>query len=135
MVGIIQASLNKQLALDIGLAQTTFIGMSISFILGLGFYIFVKENPQAFPSFFEVKRPITYFKWWYIFPGMMGFFIILSLPGPIKEIGAVKVTILIIAGQIIASSFWDYFVENLTLNAFKALGIFFAILSVVFTMI
>jgi bacterial/archaeal transporter family-2 protein len=132
--GILQAALNKQVSLEIGVTHATLIGMTITFIMGLALYFLIKENPSLLPPFYSIKKPITYFKWWYVIPAFLGFFIIFFLPQSIKDLGAVKVTILIIAGQIISSTTWDYFVDHVPLTLYKILGIFFAIVSMTFTL-
>ena len=133
--GIFQGALNKQVSMEIGVAHATLIGMIITFLLGVALYFLIKVNPQLFPAFYLVKQPITYFKWWFLIPGFLGFFIVFFFSQAIYELGAVKVTILIVVAQIITSTFWDKYVENIPLTIYKILGFFFAILSVAFTVI
>jgi len=71
------------------------------------------------------------FKWWYIFPGIMGFMFVAGLPFAIYKVGAVKTTVGLIAAQMTTSVFWDFFVEGISVNLTKGLGIFFALLSVI----
>lgn len=135
ILGILQGALIKNVALEIGVAHAVLITMTIYFLLGIGLFIAISNNPQILPAFYAVKFPLTFIKWWYFLPGLLGFFIVLFFPQAMNQLGAVKVTILIIAGQIITSTLWDYFIEHISLTPFKFLGIIFAILSLVFTVI
>jgi len=135
ILGILQGALIKNVSLEIGAAHAILITMAIYFFLGIVFFIVISNNPQILPSFYAVKFPLTYFKWWHLLPGVLGFFIVLFFPQAMHQLGAVKVTILIIAGQIITSTLWDFFIENISLTPFKFLGIIFAILSLIFTVI
>lgn len=81
---------------------------------------------------FHVKAPLTYFRWWFIFPALMGFLIVSGMPFAISELGAVKVTVGLIAAQMVTSVVWDLYVDNIELNLLKGIGIVFAFLSVVF---
>jgi transporter family-2 protein len=79
-----------------------------------------------------MKAPITTYKWWYIFPPILGFLIIAGIPFAIAKLGAVKVTVGLIAAQMVTSIVWDMMVEDISLNIMKVIGIFFAFLSVTF---
>ena len=135
ILGILQGALLKNVALEIGVAHAILIALSIYFFLGIVLFILVSNNPQILPDFYAVKYPLTYYKWWYLVPGLLGFFIVLFFPQAMNQLGAVKVTILIIAGQIITSTLWDFFIEHLSFTPFKFLGIIFAILSLIFTVL
>lgn len=131
-IGILQGAINRQVSTYIGVAQTTFISNALALILCFLFYIYVKANPQLFPAFIQVKEPLTTFKWWFLFPPLFGFFIVAGMPIAISELGAVKVTVGLIAAQMLTSVVWDLSVESIPLNLYKVIGIVFAILSVTF---
>lgn len=131
-VGILQGALNGQISNSIGVAQATFLTTVGSAIICTGFYFFVKNYSHLFPDFFQVKTSITTFKWWYVFPALFGFFIVAGMPLAISKLGAVKVTVGLIAAQMITSVVWDLFIEGIGLNILKLVGIIFAFLSVTF---
>lgn len=130
VVGLLQGSLNKEMSLEIGAAHSVLIGMIISVILGVGFYFVVKLNPGYFSDFYIIKKGLDAWQWWYIFPGILGFTIVLLLPHGIHAMGAVKFTILLVAAQMIFSVCWDIWVEKMPISTFKWLGMFFAFVSV-----
>lgn len=135
ILGILQGALLKNVSVEIGVAHATLITMAIYFFLGVVLFFLVRSNPQIVPAFYAVKSPLTYFKWWYLIPGIIGFFIVLFFPQAMHSLGAVKVTILIIGGQIITSTLWDFFVDKIPFTSFKFLGLLFAILSLIFTVL
>ena len=52
------------------------------------------------------------------------------MPFAFAKLGAVKVTIILIAAQMATSVIWDYFIEGITLNALKIAGVICALVSV-----
>lgn len=130
--GILQGAINRQVAATIGVAQASLITNIGSVILCMLFYFIVRSFSSVFPEFFQIKAPITTYKWWYIFPPLFGFLIVTGIPFAIAKLGAVKVTVGLIAAQMITSIIWDIMVEDISLNLMKVIGIFFAFLSVTF---
>ncbi len=133
---ILQGSLNRQIASSVGILQATLISNTITTLFcGLAFYL-VQVNPNLAPQFFKSTDSqttfISTFKWWYLLPSLFGFLIINGMPFAFSKLGAVKVTVLLVAAQMITSLLWDYYVDHLTINLYKVCGLFFAFLSVVF---
>ncbi len=130
--GILQGAFNRQIAAHIGVSQATLITNIGTFIIAIGFYFLVKSFSSIFPDFFHIKAPLTTYKWWYILPPILGFIIIAGIPFAIAKLGAVKVTVGLIAAQMITSIIWDILVEGINFNIMKFIGIIFAFLSVTF---
>ena len=129
-VGIFQGGLNRQMASHMGVVQAVFLGNLITTSIAFAIFMWARHNPSFFPVFFQIKSPLLALKWWYVFPGIFGFCVVAGLPFVIYKIGAVKVTILLIVAQMIASIFWDLTVEKIPLTFLKVLGLFLAGLSV-----
>ena len=130
VIGILQGGLNRQISNSIGVAQATLISNIVTVIICVAFYFLVKSAPHLFPEFFRIKAPILTYQWWYIFPAIFGFMIVAGLPFAISEIGAVRVTILLIAAQMLTGVMWDFFIEDITLSPTKVLGMLLALASV-----
>ncbi|MDO9181193.1 MAG: DMT family transporter [Bacteriovorax sp.] len=130
--GILQGTFNRQISTTIGVTQAALITNIGSLGICLFFYFYVKNFSNSLPDFFQIKAPLTTYKWWYIFPPIFGFLIIAGIPFAIAKLGAVKVTVGLIAAQMITSIIWDFVVEDISLNIMKIIGIFFAFLSVTF---
>ena len=131
-LGILQGAMNRLVSNYIGVSQASLITNLGSVILCIFFYFFVKAYSQFFPELYHIKAPLTTYKWWFIFPPIFGFLIIAGIPFAIAKLGAVKVTVGLIAAQMITSVIWDLMVEDITLNVMKLIGIVFAFLSVTF---
>ena len=130
--GILQGALNRQVATTVGVAQAALITNIGTVIICIGFYFLAKSFSSIFPELFQIKAPITTYKWWYILPPVFGFMIVAGIPFAIDKLGAVKVTVGLIAAQMVTSILWDILVEGINLNLMKIIGVFFAFLSVVF---
>jgi bacterial/archaeal transporter family-2 protein len=130
--GIIQGGLNKNMSQNMGLTMALFIGNTLVVIYSIFLYFLAAKSPESVGELFKLKASTTGFKWWYIIPSICGFLIISGIPFGISKIGAVKVTVLIIAGQMITSLLWDIFVEKIPFNSSKTLGVFFSALSLFF---
>lgn len=130
--GILQGAMNRVISSYIGVTQASLITNVGSVMICIVFYFVVKNYTHLFPILYHVKAPITTYKWWFIFPPLFGFLIISGIPFAISQLGAVKVTVGLIAAQMITSVLWDLFIENIGLNSMKLIGIVFAFLSVTF---
>jgi transporter family-2 protein len=130
--GILQGAINRVVSTHIGVAQAALLTNVGSTIICVFFYLFARAYSNLLPEFYQVKAPLTTFKWWFIFPPMLGFMIIAGIPFSIAKLGAVKVTVGLIAAQMITSVVWDLWVEGVTINLMKFIGIVFAFLSVTF---
>lgn len=133
MFGILQGALVREMSMQIGLSQSLLYINGIIIVMTLSFFFLVKNSPESFPLFIQLKAPMNYWRWWYVFPAIMGFSVVAGLPLAIYKLGAVKVTVCLIAAQMLTSILWDLFVEKIPVNATKGLGMFFALLSVIFT--
>lgn len=131
-LGILQGTINKEVSQYVGVSQAILFTNVGSIFFCTAFYFFVKHYAQHVPEMFHIKAPLTYFRWWFIFPALMGFLIVGGMPFAISELGAVKVTVGLIAAQMLTSVVWDIWIENIELNVMKVFGIFFALLSVIF---
>lgn len=60
--------------------------------------------------------------WWYIIPGLCGFALVSGLPFAMARIGAVKVFIIVVASQIIASFAWDVLVDHRSVSPIRVIG-------------
>lgn len=129
-IGILQGTINRQVSNYIGVAQATLIGNLTTVIFCLIFYYFVKNNQNVVPAIFQIKAPFNTYKWWFALPALFGFFIVAGMPFAISKLGAVKVTVGLIAAQMATSALWDLFVLDLSFNLYKFLGMLFAFLSV-----
>lgn len=126
IVGILQGTLNKEIAKDVGLTQATLINTALTFIFSIGLFFIVKYFPKSFPDLFHIKGSLFSFKWWYLFPGILGLIIVSVLPYSLAELGAGRVTILLVGSQMIFGVFWDQMFDGIPIDWRKILGIIFS---------
>lgn len=129
-ITILQGAINKQVAGKLGVVHTALIGNAATLVICIAVYFWAKQNEETLPPILKVKMPITTYEWWFIFPAIFGFLIVAGMPLAISKLGAVKVTVGLVAAQMITSSLWDIFVESTPLNWQKAIGILLALSSV-----
>lgn len=129
-IGILQGGFNRTISDDVGVAQAVFYGCIVTLIIASGFYFVVRLYPQYFPAFFQAKASLGSFKLWYMIPGILGFLFLAGFPIAISKLGAVKLLVGLVAAQMVASVFWDVFVEKIPMNTLKVAGMFFAAISV-----
>lgn len=130
IVGVVQGAFNKNISMEIGVAQTAVVGSIVTLTAAAIFYFAVKASPEVFPDFFRIKAPFTHYKWWFPIPAVCGFIFIAALPFAFAGLGAVKASVLMIAAQMITSVVWDYFVDSVEVNMMKLGGLVLAFLSV-----
>jgi transporter family-2 protein len=131
MATILQAAINKNISHELGLAHAALLGNFLVFIFSIIFVALVYFCPEWFPGFLHLKAPISSFKWWYLFPAFFGFCIVAGLPFAFYKLGAVQVTVFLIATQLVSSALWDYKMENIPLDPQKILGILLALASMI----
>ena len=129
-VGILQGAINRQVANNVGVTHATLISNFVTLLISIAFYYMVKLSADNYPEYFQLKLPLTTYKWWYIIPPIFGFLIVTGMPLAIYKLGAVKVTVGLIAAQMVTSVMWDFFVDGIGLNMMKVAGIIFSFLSV-----
>ncbi len=131
MITIIQGAINKQMATKLGLIQTALVGSTVTLIICVFAYLGVKTYANSVSPIFQIKSSLFTYEWWFIIPAIFGFFIVTGMPFAIYKIGAVKVTVGLVAAQMVTSTIWDIYVEGIELNYMKTVGIIFALASVV----
>lgn len=111
--GVFQGGFNRVIAAKWGLP--TAILMSGCFVALFSIVLFAYSFRQQ--DFTNFK-----FEWWYLLPAVCGFFLILAMPWCIAQIGATKAFLCILVGQMVISLAWDFFVENIGVDAYRLGG-------------
>jgi len=121
--GVIQAVMNKDVAAVYGLSLASLINGVIVVFCAVFVFILVQYFPAYFPDILVFnKNKIKSFEWWYLIPGVIGFFLVLLVPLAIMEVGTLPVFLGIIAGQIVVSIVWDAYYENIPVNTIRVAG-------------
>lgn len=119
---VLQATLNRTMALQYGLASAVLLNAAVFFILSLGFFISAKYTPTLVPEFMRVRISEQSFSWLYLLPGLCGFFLVLGLPWAIQNIGPSTSFLLLIASQIVVSLGLEIYQSGITPPLVRILG-------------
>lgn len=128
---VLQSGINREMAIHLGLAQTILFSSIVALVITVGWFFWVKLYPSFSPDFFHLKGSFA-FRWWYLFPGIFGFLIIVLAPFSFFKIGALETVIGIMFAQILVGLLWDVYVEGATVNLYRILAIVFSGVSLVF---
>lgn len=114
---VVQASLNRRIAGQIGLAPTVLLNGVIVAACAGAFYFAARRGWVAGMVANDARM-----SWWWLVPGVLGFALITGLPWAIARVGALQVFVVAVAAQMIASLAWDALVEGIPVNTLRATG-------------
>lgn len=132
---VAQGGINKDIGKSWGLASAVLFNNTVVAILSLLIFILVKIMPQKFPELFRPSETTFTFQWHYIIPALCGLAVVVGIPWAINQIGAVKVFLVMVLAQLLASLFWDWYVEGLTLTSYRWIGILLAACGTILTFV
>lgn len=125
--GVLQNTLNKKIAENIGIPLALIINNLVLLSASLLFFFLLKLLPsESVPPLFQQKSGLSTVGWKILLPGMLGFFIICTAPYAIEKVGATKVFIGIIVAQIVVSMLWDYF-DSFPITTMRIIGALLAL--------
>ncbi|MEQ1724003.1 MAG: DMT family transporter [Pseudobdellovibrio sp.] len=102
MMAVLQGGLNRQISGKYGL-HVAFLINSLVFLVIAGSYWFFSSRTAT--ADFKME-------WWYIFPGIFGAMLVFGIPWAIPQIGALRVFLCLVGGQMVMSLLWDSFIEK-----------------------
>ena len=127
---VLQAGLNRKIAQSWGLPAAVLINSTVLLILaGTLFFIGLNTKTELLQTHIDLNRV----HWWYVLPGIMGLCLVFGGPWSIHNWGAVHTFLLLVAGQLLFSLFWDFHVENMPFSWMRIAGCGLAWLGVMLT--
>lgn len=130
IVGVLQATLNKQIAAHTGLAAATAINMLVATTCALAFALLCAMRGDQTGAL-RWSLPASTFQVWWLLPGMIGFLIVLGLPWSVQRIGALSTFVALVGAQMLTSALWDHFATGIPLTASRIGGALCTIAGVV----
>lgn len=127
---VFQGGINRHASGKFGLTPVILLNNAIIFVAGIVLFVAVKYLPASFPDFFKAKLTPGSFSWWYILPGLLGLALVTGIPFAISKIGALRVFIGIVTGQMIISIIWDAALEGIPITGIRITGAILAVISV-----
>lgn len=123
VAGVIQNGLSKRLSERAGLSSALHISNLIVLVGGLLILSTIAHLGKGeFASLLKMKLNFRTWTWWFLVPGIMGLFVITVAPFLILKIGALKLFVAFVFGQIIASALWDHFIEGIAFDRWRLVG-------------
>jgi len=122
ILAVLQGGMNQKIALQWGYPGAVLLSCTGLLFVALLFYILTTAMPSFFSPSLQSRVSLQSYRWWFILPGIMGFFLVFGIPFAISKIGAYQVFVGLIAAQLIAGLFWDFWVESIPLHPLRIIG-------------
>ena len=119
---IMQAGLNRQSSMQVGLLTAVLLNSFIFFMVSLGVWVIVRKGWISVPPAFQIKD-ITQIQPWFLIPGVLGFLIVLCMPFALQNMPASVAFGLSIATQLVMAVVWDYFTLGVWPTLQKVFGL------------
>ena len=116
---VLQGGINRHASGKFGLTSVILLNNAVIFVAGLALFAVVKFMPANFPDFFKPRAASGSFSWWYILPGLLGLCLVAGIPFAISKIGALRVFVGIVTGQMIVSMIWDACIEGIPVTTIR----------------
>ena len=127
---VVQAGLNRRIAVEWGLAPTVFLNALTVLVLGALFHVLAVRG--WFGASIADNAGITAWRWWWLIPGLCGFALVAGLPWVVARAGALQVYVGVVAAQMCASMIWDAWIEGMGFSWVRATGAAMVIAGVAF---
>ncbi len=124
----LQAAFNRDLSVKRGLPTALLannsVALAASVLVWAGWMWMSRRAaiPMTDPLIADLQQASAPPLWIWIVPGLIGMLFVMGVPAAIREYGALKVTVGIIAGQIVASIAWDLLREGQPMTASRGIG-------------
>ena len=119
---IMQAGLNRQSSMQIGLLSALVLNSFLFFVLSSAIWLIVRKGWIEVPAAFQIRWPES-FPLWFLVPGFLGFLIVGCMPFALQKMPAAVAFGISIATQLIMSVVWDYFMLGTWPTMQKVAGI------------
>lgn len=124
---IAQGALNRSISVDWGLVSAVFLNAAV--FLAVSFFLLLtnKYLPENLPDYLKLQNfDMSKFKWWFLIPGLCGFFLVLGIPWSMQLNGATKTFVLLIVTQVVLSLLFEKFFMEINVSTMKIVGAFIA---------
>lgn len=121
IAAVLQATLNRQIAANSGLAAATALNMAIAAGCAFAFAAWCATRGAA-DGVMRWSPDVSAFRAWWVVPGVVGFLIVLGLPWSVQRIGALSTFVALVGAQMLTSALWDHFAGGIPLSATRIAG-------------
>lgn len=128
---VLQGGMNRQIAVTWGVSGAVLLNTVLYAILSLALFWTARKFPSLLPEVLWDRGSFTNFSWWYLLPGLCGFFIVVGAPIVIARIGAFQFILGVVAVQLAGGILWDVMIEKIPVTSVRMAGAVLAFVSVV----
>lgn len=123
LAAVIQSGVSRKLAVRAGLASALHISNLVVLIGGLLILTTISAVGRGdFAQLLKVRLNFHTWSWWFLVPGVMGLFFITMAPFVILKIGALRVFVAVVFGQVLGSLLWDRYMEGILIDRWRVIG-------------
>jgi transporter family-2 protein len=120
----VQGGLNRRIADLWGASPTILLnGLSLCVAASLTIWLASRSDSPFASLIGPTPGGLTRPYWWYLVPGLLGFFGLMVMPGAIAKIGVTQVFVLILAGQLLTALVWDKWIEGMSISLSRIAGV------------
>jgi bacterial/archaeal transporter family-2 protein len=129
VAAVVQAAINRQIALRWGLAPAATLNTGIATVVAAIFLgLAVTSGRASFTIQSSVR--LADFRWYWVLPGIFGFLLVAGIPWAVHHVGALRVFVGLVAAQMVASVALDHFAEGIPVTMTRGAGALLAVASV-----
>jgi uncharacterized membrane protein YdcZ (DUF606 family) len=110
--GVAQAGINKVIGDSWGFSAALLLNGLVFLVCNVILYAAVHFYPKYFSSPYLISGTLAQFRWWWVFPGIMGFFLVMGLAYSVMSVGATQTFIISVSAQLVFGVIWDLAVEG-----------------------
>ena len=108
--GVVQGGLNKEIMKNWGITGAVLINNLQVFFWSMFVWFLARHATALFSDDWRPLAQSNQIHWWYLVPGLCGFFIVAGIPVAIDKVGAGKTFMGILLAQLIGGVAWDHIV-------------------------
>lgn len=110
--GVAQAGINKAIGDNWGFANALLLNGIVFLVCNFALCAAVYYFPKQFSSEYLMQGQLTQMRWFWVFPGIMGFFLVMGLAYSVMQVGAAQTFVISVAAQLVFGVLWDLAVEG-----------------------
>lgn len=129
VMAVLQATFNRHIAREWGLAPAAALNTSVAVVLSLAFVLYCVER-GADSGLLRINVELSRMRVWWVLPGCFGIAIVVGLPWAVSRLGALPVFVGLVAAQVLTSALWDRLVDGAHLPPGRIAGAVLAVASV-----
>ncbi|RZA25643.1 MAG: hypothetical protein EOP10_06235 [Proteobacteria bacterium] len=127
VVAVFQPMLNRTILDTRGLTFAAWLSSFVLFLIATLIMAIVHFKSERFPDYMRPKFEGVW-EWWFVLPGLFGFFLVFLLPLSMRSLGAFVSIVLLLLGQLFTSFIYDALVVGKPVTTARVAGLVFTLI-------